>query len=111
MIRRQHSTWEGAARPLRAIAALATLATVTLSFGAMVVLPARLDVRYATLAAQRTIVEVIGPTRLGRATPAGNHLIGKAMDAPHAFADRLLDRVAARSGRARESGRTSGSLD
>ena len=109
MIRRQYSTREGAARPLPAIAALATLAMVTLTFGAMIVLPARLDVRYAPLAAQRTIVEVIGPTRLGSATPAG--MIGKAVDAPHAFANRVLDRVAARSGRVRGSGRSSRSLD
>src|SRR5512143_4020193 len=111
--RRRISGTQHAARPLRMAGALAAVAMVTLTFGAMVVLPARLDAHDATLTAKRTVVEVIGPTRLDRATRTARRADGIATAAPGAFAalDRMLDRVAARSGRTRTGGESSGSLD
>ena len=110
------SSAQPAARPLRVAGALAAVAMVTLTFGTMVLLPARLDAHDATLTAKRTVVEVIGPTRLDRATRTARtarRADGMATTAPGAFAvlDRMLDRVAARSGRTRTSGEPYRSLD
>lgn len=110
------STHHDATLPLRAAAAIGAVAMVTLGFAVLVVLPAKLDAQYATVARTRTLVEVIGPRRLDRAaawvTPGDRTRAGSG-DTRHASAkpDRMLDRVATRSGRTRDSHGQSGSLD
>ena len=116
MDHRRISSARHAARPLRVAGAVAAVAMVTLTFGAMVVLPARLDAHDATLTAKRMVVEVIGPTRLDRATRTARtarRADGMATTTPGAFTalDRMLDRVAARSARTRTGGEPAGSLD
>ena len=113
MDHRPTSSAQHAARPLRVAGAVAAVAMVTLTFGAMVVLPARLHAHDATLTAKRMVVEVIGPTRLERATRGPRRAADTATTAPGAFAalDRMLDRVAVRSGRTRTGGEPSRSLD
>ena len=113
MDHRRISSARHAARPLRVAGAVAAVAMVTLTFGAMVILPARLDAHDATLTAKRTVVEMIGPTRIDRAPRGARHADGTATTAPRAFAalDRMLDRVAVRSGRTRTGGEPSRSLD
>ena len=113
MDHRPISSGQHAARPLRVAGAVAAVGMVTLTFGAMVVLPARLHAHDATLTAKRTVVEVIGPTRLARATRTARRADGMATTTPGAFTalDRMLDRVAVRSGRTRTGGEPSRSLD